>query len=102
VDNDRIIAPHITDGDTGAEDYFTPGIDGVDHRVIENCDIPVGNDRALDTALAPDNGIPAADIKGDTGPGTKFKGSGYGQPSPEMGMGRNNKITVDLHIPFEI
>jgi len=70
--------------------------------MIEDRDIPMGNDRTFDTALAPDNGIPAADIKGDTGPGTQFKGSRYHQPSPEMRTGRNNKITVDLHVPFEI
>jgi hypothetical protein len=42
-------------------------------RMIEDRDIPMGGYRPLDPALAPDNGIPAADIKGNTGPGTKFE-----------------------------
>jgi hypothetical protein len=102
MDDDGIPASHIADGDTGTKDHVTPGIDRVDYRVIEDRDIPVGSNGPLDSALAPDNRIPAVDIKGDTGPGTQFKGSRYHQPSPEMRMGRNNKITIDLHVPFEI
>jgi hypothetical protein len=70
--------------------------------MIKDGDIPAGRDGTLHPALAPDNSIPAADIKGDTGPGAQFKRPRYGQPSPEVRMGGNNKIAVDLHVPFEI
>jgi len=102
VDNDGIPAPDIADRHTGTEYHFAPCIDRVENRMIEDRNIPVGSDGTLDPALAPDNGIPAADIESDTGPGTQFKGSRYRQPSPEMRTGGNNKITVDLHVPFEI
>ena len=102
MDDDGIPASYIAYGDTGTRDHFSTGINRVDNRMIEDRNIPVGNDRAFDTALAPDNGIPAAYVKGDTGPGTKLKRSRYGQPSPEMRTGGNNKITVYLHVPFEI
>jgi hypothetical protein len=102
MDDDGIPAFHIAYGNTGTEDHFSAGINRVDNRVIEDRDIPVGNDRAFDTALTPDDSTPAADIECDTGPGTQFKGPRYRQPAPEMRMGGNNKITVDLYVPFEI
>jgi hypothetical protein len=102
VDDNDIPASYIPYRDTGTEDNFTPGIDRVNNCMIEDRDISVGSNGTLDPALAPDNGIPAADIKSDTGPGTQFKGSRYRKPSPEMRMGGNNKITVDLDVPFEI
>jgi hypothetical protein len=33
--------------------------------MVEDGDIPVGNDGAFDPALAPDDSVPAADIKGN-------------------------------------
>jgi len=73
VDNNSLPASHIPDGNTGTEDDAPSGIDRVNIRMIEDRYIPVGSYRPLDAALAPDNGIPAADIKGNTGPGTKFE-----------------------------
>jgi hypothetical protein len=73
MDNDGTPAFHITDRDTGSEDYITSRINRVDNRMIEDRDIPIGCDGPLDPALAPDNGIPAADINGDTGPRTEFE-----------------------------
>jgi len=70
--------------------------------MIEERYVPVGSYRPLYPALAPDNGIPAADIKGNTGPWAKFERSRYRQSSPEMRVSGNNKIAVNLHVPFEI
>jgi hypothetical protein len=102
MDNDRSPASYIADIGSRTKDHVTPGINGMHNGIIEDRDIPTGNDRAFDTGLTPDNGVPAADVKGDTGPGAKLKRSRYGQPSPEMRAGGNDKITVDLNVPFEI
>lgn len=73
MDDDSIPASHITDSHTGSEDDVPSGFNRMNNRMIEDRNIPMGFDGTLDPALAPDNGIPAADIKGDTGPRTKLQ-----------------------------
>jgi len=65
VHDNRVVACHIAHGNTRAQDYFPPGPYGMNDRVIENGNITVGNDGTLNLRIAPDDRIPAADIKGN-------------------------------------
>src|SRR5208337_2035263 len=102
VDNNRVPACDIPDSNAGAEDDLPAGTDRMDTRMVEDGNIPVGNDRALDPALAADHCPPAADIEGHTGAGAELEVAGDGEPAPEMRPGWNHKVTVDFDVPFKI
>jgi len=63
VDDNFALACDVTDHDTGAQDHPAAGPDGMDACVVEDGHIAVRGERALDPALAPDNGTPAGDIE---------------------------------------
>ena len=70
--------------------------------MIENRYIPVGHEGSLDLRLAPDDCVPAGNIKGYTGAGTQFERSGDVETPPEVCMRRNDKVPVYLHVTFKI
>ena len=48
MDNNGILARHVPYGDTGPEDHFSASHDRMDHGMVQDRDIPVGNERPLD------------------------------------------------------
>jgi len=102
VDDDRIGACHIADRDTGTQDHPAPGLDGMHACMVKDNHIAPGRDRPLDTALAADNSTPAGNIHCHAGTRAQLERTGDSEPAPEMGMGGNDKVTVYLHVPFEI
>jgi hypothetical protein len=74
----------------------------MDTRMVEDRNIAMGHDRALDPALAADNRTPAADIERHAGAGSELEVAGDVKPAPEMSAGGNHKVTVDFDISFKI